>query len=90
MDLAAGVFITNVQSVFFQYQETLPYKGDEILFVFLFPQAIDRRDALAKFIYASLFDWLVEQINKSLQVGKNHVHRSVSIVDICGFESFQV
>ncbi|BBH01849.1 myosin 2 [Prunus dulcis] len=31
-------------------------------------QAIDARDAWAKFIYASLFDWLVEQINKSLAV----------------------
>ncbi|XXG82755.1 hypothetical protein AAC387_Pa10g0647 [Persea americana] len=28
------------------------------------PQAIDTRDALAKYIYASLFDWFVEQLNK--------------------------
>ncbi|KAL2472850.1 Myosin-2 [Forsythia ovata] len=52
-------------------------------------QAIDTRDALAKFIYASLFDWLVEEINKSLAVGKHHTGRSISILDIYGFESFQ-
>ncbi|KAK7401855.1 hypothetical protein VNO78_13680 [Psophocarpus tetragonolobus] len=52
-------------------------------------QAIDARDALAKFIYASLFDWLVEQVNKSLEVGKRRTGRSISILDIYGFESFQ-
>ncbi|KAH0926279.1 hypothetical protein HID58_018535, partial [Brassica napus] len=51
-------------------------------------QAIDARDALAKSIYASLFDWLVEQINKSLAVGKRRTGRSISILDIYGFESF--
>ncbi|CAK8535181.1 unnamed protein product [Lathyrus sativus] len=52
-------------------------------------QAIDARDALAKFIYANLFDWLVEQVNKSLEVGKRRTGRSISILDIYGFESFQ-
>ncbi|PON96531.1 Myosin head, motor domain containing protein [Trema orientale] len=52
-------------------------------------QAIDRRDALAKFIYSSLFEWLVEQINKSVQVGKRQIGRSISILDIYGFESLQ-
>ncbi|GLT62517.1 hypothetical protein SLA2020_351490, partial [Shorea laevis] len=52
-------------------------------------QAIDTRDALAKFIYASIFDWLVEQINKLLEVGKQCTGRSISILDIYGFESFQ-
>ncbi|KAJ8443459.1 hypothetical protein Cgig2_026246 [Carnegiea gigantea] len=52
-------------------------------------QAMDSRDALAKFIYARLFDWLVEQVNKSLEVGKLQIGRSISILDIYGFESFQ-
>ncbi|KAJ0250323.1 Myosin-3 [Hirschfeldia incana] len=51
-------------------------------------QAIVARDALAKSIYACLFDWLVEQINKSLAVGKRRTGRSISILDIYGFESF--
>nr|XP_023895510.1 myosin-2 [Quercus suber]POE57285.1 myosin-2 [Quercus suber] len=52
-------------------------------------QAIDSRDALAKLIYASMFDWLVEQINKSLEVRKQCTGRSISILDIYGFESFK-
>ncbi|KAK4776584.1 hypothetical protein SAY86_005272 [Trapa natans] len=51
-------------------------------------QASDSRDALAKSIYACLFDWLVEQINKSLSAGKRRTGRSISILDIYGFESF--
>ena len=53
-------------------------------------QAIGTRDALAKSIYACLFEWLVEQINKSLAVGKRRTGRSISILDIYGFESFDV
>ncbi|GLJ33257.1 hypothetical protein SUGI_0669180 [Cryptomeria japonica] len=52
-------------------------------------QAVDTRDALAKAIYASLFDWLVEHINKSLEAGKRRTGRSISILDIYGFESFK-
>ncbi|KAL6506964.1 hypothetical protein OROHE_022401 [Orobanche hederae] len=52
-------------------------------------QAIDTRDSLAKFIYASLFEWLVEKINLSLAMGKQHTGRSISILDIYGFESFK-
>ncbi|XP_024004491.1 myosin-4 [Eutrema salsugineum] len=52
-------------------------------------QATDMRDSLAKTIYASLFDWLVEQINTSLEVGRLRTGRSISILDIYGFESFK-
>jgi myosin V len=59
------------------------------LFFSSFHQATDTRDALAKSVYASLFEWLVEQINKSLSVGKRRTGRSISILDIYGFESFE-
>ncbi|KAL9288305.1 Myosin-4 [Arabidopsis thaliana] len=52
-------------------------------------QATDMRDSLAKIIYASLFNWLVEQINISLEVGNSRTGRSISILDIYGFESFK-
>ncbi|KAG7545982.1 Myosin head motor domain [Arabidopsis suecica] len=52
-------------------------------------QATDMRDSLAKIIYASLFNWLVEQINISLEVGNSRTGRSISILDIYGFESFE-
>nr|GMC47536.1 myosin-2 isoform X1 [Ipomoea batatas] len=54
-----------------------------------FIQAIDTRDALAKFVYASLFDWVVDKINTSLAMGKQHTGRSINILDIYGFESFK-
>jgi myosin V len=60
------------------------------MLIFFTTQASDARDALAKSIYACLFDWLVEQINKSLAVGKRQTGRSISILDIYGFESFNV
>ncbi|CAH8363757.1 unnamed protein product [Eruca vesicaria subsp. sativa] len=52
-------------------------------------QATNMRDGIAKFIYASIFDWLVEQINIALEVGKSLTGRSISILDIYGFESFK-
>ncbi|XP_015577619.1 myosin-1 [Ricinus communis] len=63
--------------------------NDNIVQKLTLSQAIDSRDALAKSIYACLFDWLVEQINKSLAVGKRRTGRSISILDIYGFESFE-
>ncbi|KAG7631892.1 P-loop containing nucleoside triphosphate hydrolase [Arabidopsis suecica] len=63
-------------------------RNDTIVQKLTLPQAIDARDALAKSIYSCLFDWLVEQINKSLAVGKRRTGRSISILDIYGFESF--
>ncbi|XP_013591615.1 PREDICTED: myosin-3 [Brassica oleracea var. oleracea] len=63
-------------------------RNDTIIQKLTLSQAIDARDALAKSIYACLFDWLVEQINKSLAVGKRRTGRSISILDIYGFESF--
>ncbi|CAM6041637.1 unnamed protein product [Sphagnum compactum] len=63
--------------------------GDDILQRLTYEQAIDSRDALAKAIYASLFDWLVDRINKSLEVGKRRSGRTISILDIYGFESFK-
>ncbi|GFP78572.1 myosin-2 [Phtheirospermum japonicum] len=62
---------------------------DEVTKTLTLQQATDTRDALAKFIYASLFDWLVEKINLSLTMGKQNTGRVISILDIYGFESFK-
>lgn len=46
------------------------------------------RDALAKTIYARLFDWLVEKINRS--VGQDHDSKiKIGVLDIYGFECFK-
>ncbi|KAL4566850.1 hypothetical protein LXL04_030975 [Taraxacum kok-saghyz] len=52
-------------------------------------QAIEKRDSLARFIYESLFSWLVGEVNKSLEGDKQHDQRTISILDTYGFESFQ-
>uniref|UniRef100_A0A668UWZ5 Osteoclast-stimulating factor 1 n=1 Tax=Oreochromis aureus TaxID=47969 RepID=A0A668UWZ5_OREAU len=50
-------------------------------------QANYTRDALAKALYARLFDYLVESINKAIQ--KPHEEFSIGVLDIYGFEIFQ-
>ncbi|XP_047951601.1 myosin-2-like isoform X2 [Salvia hispanica] len=62
---------------------------DEVTKSLTLEQAIDTRDALAMFIYVSLFDWLVEQMNLSLSTGKDNMGRSISILDMYGFESLK-
>ncbi|XP_036910546.1 unconventional myosin-Vc isoform X1 [Sturnira hondurensis] len=53
------------------------------------PQAVNARDALAKKIYAHLFDFLVERINHALRFsGKQHTF--IGVLDIYGFETFDV
>ncbi|KAF8730217.1 hypothetical protein HU200_017194 [Digitaria exilis] len=50
--------------------------------------AAANRDALAKTVYARLFDWLVENINKS--IGQDVDSKvQIGVLDIYGFESFQ-
>lgn len=51
-------------------------------------QAMDCRDALAKAIYANIFDWLVETINQSLSDDTN-MSNHVGVLDIFGFEHFK-
>lgn len=62
--------------------------GENIIQKLTISQATETRDAMAKSLYASLFEWIVDQINKSL--GKHLTGRSISILDIHGFESFEV
>lgn len=47
------------------------------------PQAVNARDALAKKIYAHLFDFVVDRINQALQFsGKKHTF--IGVLDIYG------
>ena len=54
-----------------------------------FFQAIFARDALAKCIYAYLFDWIVVQINKALRTS-GKINKFIGVLDIYGFETFDV
>ncbi|CDY39766.1 BnaA09g10180D [Brassica napus] len=46
------------------------------------------RDALAKFVYARLFDWIVNKINNSIGQDPDSKHM-IGVLDIYGFESFK-
>ncbi|XP_075300393.1 unconventional myosin-If isoform X2 [Opisthocomus hoazin] len=50
-------------------------------------QAAYTRDALAKGLYARVFDFLVESVNREMQ--KPHEEYSIGVLDIYGFEIFQ-
>lgn len=52
-------------------------------------QAIFARDALAKHLYARLFDWIVSRINRALAF-KDKVNRFIGVLDIYGFETFEI
>ena len=53
-------------------------------------EALFARDALAKRIYASVFDWVVERVNASLRASKAEKKRMIGVLDIYGFETFEV
>uniref|UniRef100_A0A6Q2YXM0 Myosin VB n=1 Tax=Esox lucius TaxID=8010 RepID=A0A6Q2YXM0_ESOLU len=52
-------------------------------------QAANARDALAKHIYAHMFDWIVEYVNRSLHTSSKQ-HSFIGVLDIYGFETFEI
>ncbi|CAL9696918.1 unnamed protein product [Knipowitschia caucasica] len=52
-------------------------------------RVINARDALAKQIYAHLFDCIISRINTALKVPGNQ-HAFIGVLDIYGFETFDI
>lgn len=50
-------------------------------------EATYARDALAKYVYGHVFDWLVATINKNIPRGDSKTY--IGILDISGFEIFE-
>jgi myosin-5 len=65
-------------------------RGEKIVSNLTQQQAIVVRDSVAKFIYSSLFDWLVERTNESLATEEvlSQAHSFIGVLDIYGFEHF--
>ena len=65
-------------------------RGEKITSNLSQAQAIVVRDSVAKFIYSSLFDWLVDIINHSLATEEvlERVTTFIGVLDIYGFEHF--
>ncbi|XP_078530919.1 unconventional myosin-Vb [Lissotriton helveticus] len=52
-------------------------------------QAMNARNALAKHIYAQMFNWIVAHVNKALHTTSKQ-HSFIGVLDIYGFETFEV
>ena len=52
-------------------------------------KAADVRDALAKALYARMFQWIVSRLNSHLQPFSTSTHLNIGILDIFGFENFE-
>jgi myosin-5 len=65
-------------------------RGEKITSNLTQQQALVVRDSVAKFIYSSLFDWLVETINSDLATDDvmQRVSTFIGVLDIYGFEHF--
>lgn len=71
-------------------KKQLVTRGEKIMSNLTQQQAIVVRDSVAKFIYSSLFDWLVETINHGLATEEvlSHASSFIGVLDIYGFEHF--
>lgn len=65
-------------------------RGEKIMSNLTQQQALVVRDSVAKFIYSSLFDWLVESINAGLATEEvsSRATTFIGVLDIYGFEHF--
>lgn len=61
-----------------------------ILVAYNIQQALDARDAMVKRVYAELFQFLVDKINIELSLSGLARHQFIGVLDIFGFESFEV
>uniref|UniRef100_A0A8D2M6K4 Myosin VB n=1 Tax=Zonotrichia albicollis TaxID=44394 RepID=A0A8D2M6K4_ZONAL len=52
-------------------------------------QVVNARNALAKLIYAQLFNWIVQHVNQALHTTVKQ-HSFIGVLDIYGFETFEV
>ncbi|KAK3378172.1 putative myosin MYO2 [Podospora didyma] len=91
--LAKACEILGIDAVEFSkwiVKKQLVTRGEKITSNLSQAQAIVVRDSVAKFIYSSLFDWLVEIINRSLATDDvlNRVSSFIGVLDIYGFEHF--
>ncbi|KAK2719040.1 unconventional myosin-IXAa-like isoform X2 [Artemia franciscana] len=66
--------------------------GETLVINYRMAEAVGARDAMAKCLYAALFDWIVLQLNHALlakkEPSKGHSGYSIGVLDIFGFEDF--
>lgn len=91
LEKAAAILGVNaVEFAKWTVKKQLITRGEKITSNLTQAQATVVRDSVAKFIYSSLFDWLVENINHALASESvlNQVKSFIGVLDIYGFEHF--
>ncbi|XP_041973000.1 myosin-VIIa-like [Aricia agestis] len=71
-------------------KKTLVAQGEKIVSNISVFAAVEGRDALVKAIYGHIFEFIVDVINKTLNKGSPLSSGSVGILDIFGFENFEL
>jgi len=69
---------------------TLTTRGETTIVTRKPEDAALARDALAKAIYAKLFDYIVDAINTSIRGAASDTSSFIGLLDVYGFESFQI
>ncbi|KAJ4708904.1 putative myosin [Melia azedarach] len=89
MQMAADLFVCDVNVLLATLcTRTIQTREGSIIKALDCNAAIASRDALAKTVYARLFDWLVEKINRSVGQDVNS-QIQIGVLDIYGFECFK-
>ncbi|XP_060939098.1 unconventional myosin-X, partial [Limanda limanda] len=69
-------------------QRSIILRGEEICSPLTIEQAVDSRDSVAMALYSQCFSWIILKINQKVKGKENF--KSIGILDIFGFENFQV
>ncbi|KAI4377017.1 hypothetical protein MLD38_014713 [Melastoma candidum] len=89
MQMAADLFMCDMQLLLATLcTRTIQTREGNIVKALDCNAAVSSRDALAKTVYARLFDWLVDKINRSVGQDPNS-HVQIGVLDIYGFECFR-
>lgn len=65
-------------------------RNEQFIVPYKYEEAIATRDAMAKALYGTLFDWIVLQVNHALAIKQLNVVEgcSIGVLDIFGFEDY--
>ncbi|KAL1315385.1 hypothetical protein HN51_042153 [Arachis hypogaea] len=89
MQMAAELFICDVELLLATLcTRSIQTREGNIIKALDCNAAVAGRDALAKTVYARLFDWLVDKINRSVGQDTNS-QIQIGVLDIYGFECFK-
>ncbi|CAN8270956.1 unnamed protein product [Cochlearia groenlandica] len=89
LKIAAELFMCDEQDLEDSLCKRVMVTPEETISRCLDPEsAAFSRDALAKFVYSRLFDWIVNKINNSIGQDPESKHM-IGVLDIYGFESFK-